>query len=179
MKEFSHPDNNEKAPADLNAAIANTLTIARNEYKYVADVETDFADLPPIRCHIGALNQVFLNLLVNAAHAIGDATEKRGKRGVIRVRTRLEPEHVRIEIEDTGSGIPEAVRGRIFEPFFTTKEVGKGTGQGLTLAHGIVVKRHNGTLTFESEEGKGTTFFVRLPLCDSPSSDSDLPVAKA
>jgi signal transduction histidine kinase len=86
---------------------------------------------------------------------------------------------VRIEIEDTGSGIPEAVRGRIFEPFFTTKEVGKGTGQGLTLAHGIVVKRHKGTLTFESEEGKGTTFFVRLPLRDSPSSDSDLPVAKA
>jgi PAS domain S-box-containing protein len=179
MKEFSHPDNNEMALADLNAAIANTLTIARNEYKYVADVETDFAELPPIRCHIGALNQVFLNLLVNAAHAIGDATEKRGKRGVICVRTRLEPGHVRIEIEDTGSGIPEAVRGRIFEPFFTTKEVGKGTGQGLTLAHGIVVKRHKGTLTFESEEGKGTTFFVRLPLRDSPSSDSDLPVAKA
>jgi signal transduction histidine kinase len=167
------------ALADLNAAIANTLTIARNEYKYVADVETDFAELPPIRCHIGALNQVFLNLLVNAAHAIGDAPEKLGKRGTIRVRTRLEPEHVRIEIEDTGSGIPEAVRGRIFEPFFTTKEVGKGTGQGLTLAHGIVVKRHKGTLTFESEEGKGTTFFVRLPLRDSPSSDSDLPVAKA
>jgi PAS domain S-box-containing protein len=179
MKEFSHPDNNEMALADLNAAIANTLTIARNEYKYVADVETDFAELPPIRCHIGALNQVFLNLLVNAAHAIGDAPEKLGKRGTIRVRTRLEPEHVRIEIEDTGSGIPEAVRGRIFEPFFTTKEVGKGTGQGLTLAHGIVVKRHKGTLTFESEEGKGTTFFVRLPLCDSFSSDSDLPVAKA
>jgi two-component system, NtrC family, sensor kinase len=178
MKEFSHPDNNEMALADLNAAIANTLTIARNEYKYVADVETDFAELPPIRCHIGALNQVFLNLLVNAAHAIGDATEKRGKRGIIRVRTRLEPEHVRIEIEDTGSGIPEAVRSRIFEPFFTTKEVGKGTGQGLTLAHGIVVKRHKGTLTFESEEGKGTTFFVRLPLRDTPSGDLAMLEAK-
>jgi PAS domain S-box-containing protein len=178
MKEFSHPDHNEKALADLNAAIANTLTIARNEYKYVADVETDFAELPPIRCHIGALNQVFLNLLVNAAHAIGDVMEKRGKRGTIRVRTRLEPEHVRIEIEDTGSGIPEAVRGRIFEPFFTTKEVGKGTGQGLTLAHGIVVKRHKGTLTFESEVGKGTTFFVRLPLRDSANSDSALPEVK-
>jgi PAS domain S-box-containing protein len=163
MKDFSHPDQREIEPADLNAAILNTLTIARNEYKYVADVEKSLGELPPVPCRVGEICQVFLNLLVNAAHAIGDVVRVTGKRGLIRVRSVVEPEFVRVEIEDDGTGIPEAAQKRIFEPFFTTKEVGKGTGQGLTLAHNIVVKKHKGTLTFETALGKGTTFIVRLP----------------
>jgi two-component system NtrC family sensor kinase len=164
MKEFAHPDQREKSPADINQALRATLTIARNEYKYVADVETEFSELPPVACHIGDLNQVFLNLLVNAAHAIGDAVTGSERRGAIRVRTALEGANVRIEIEDTGSGIPAAVRSRIFEPFFTTKEVGKGTGQGLAIARSIVVDKHKGSLTFETVEGKGTTFTIRIPI---------------
>jgi PAS domain S-box-containing protein len=163
MKDFSHPDQREMEPADLNAAILNTLTIARNEYKYVADVEKSLGELPPVLCRVGEICQVFLNLLVNAAHAIGDVVRATGKRGLIRVRSVVEPEFVRVEIEDDGTGIPEAAQKRIFEPFFTTKEVGKGTGQGLALAHNIVVKKHKGTLAFETAVGKGTTFIVRLP----------------
>jgi len=163
MKEFAHPDQGEKSPADLNQALQATLTIARNEYKYVADVETELGELPPVSCYVGDLNQVFLNLLVNAAHAIGDVVGETGARGVIRVRTTHDDDTVCIEIEDTGCGIPAAVRHRIFDPFFTTKEVGKGSGQGLAIAHSIVVDKHNGSLTCESEEGKGTTFIIRLP----------------
>jgi PAS domain S-box-containing protein len=163
MKDFSHPDQREMESADLNAAIVNTLTIAHNEYKYVADVEKSLGELPPVPCRVGEVCQVFLNLLVNAAHAIGDVVKVSGKRGLIRVRSVAEPDFVRVEIEDDGTGIPEAAQKRIFEPFFTTKEVGKGTGQGLTLAHNIVVRKHKGTLTFETAVGKGTTFIVRLP----------------
>ncbi len=141
-----------------------TLAIARNEYKYVADVTTDFGELPAVICHVGELNQVFLNLLVNASHAIGDVVGKTGGKGTIRVRTSREGESVRIDITDTGSGIPESIRHRIFDPFFTTKEVGKGTGQGLAIARSTVVTKHRGALTFETEVGKGTTFTVRLPI---------------
>ena len=132
--------------------------------KYVADVEEHYGRLPPVLCHLGDLNQVFLNLMVNAAHAIGDVMEKTGKKGRIVVRTRQDAEWVEIAIRDTGTGIPEAARDKIFDPFFTTKEVGKGTGQGLTLARAIVVEKHGGMLTFETEVGKGTTFYVRLPV---------------
>jgi PAS domain S-box-containing protein len=163
MKAFAHPDRGERATADLNAALRDTLTVATNELKYVAKVETDFGKIPPIPCFVSDLNQVFLNLLVNAAHAIGDVVGKSGERGVIRVRTYLEGSIVVIAISDTGTGIPEAVRGKIFDPFFTTKEVGKGTGQGLALARAVVVDQHGGSLTFETEMGKGTTFFVRIP----------------
>lgn len=168
MKTFAHPDRREKAPADLNSAIANTLVVARNELKYVADVETEFGDLPSVVCHVGDLNQVFLNLLVNAAHAIADATGDSGERGKIRVRTYAEGADAVVAISDTGCGVPEAARGRIFEPFFTTKEVGRGTGQGLPIARNIVVDRHGGSIAFETELGQGTTFFVRLPFeqCD-------------
>jgi PAS domain S-box-containing protein len=163
MKEFSHPDQREMAPANINSALDNTLTIARNEYKYVADVEKNYGEIPPVMCHVGDLGQVFLNLLVNASHAIGDIMRTTGKRGVIRVRTLTESGFVRIEITDTGTGIPESAQEHIFEPFFTTKEIGKGTGQGLALAHNVIVKRHKGTLTFETAAGKGTTFIIRLP----------------
>lgn len=164
MKEFSHPDQRDMEPADLNAAIVNTLTIARNEYKYVADVEKALGDLPPVPCYVGDICQVILNILVNAAHAIGDVVRVSGKRGLIKVRSMVEPGFARIEIEDNGTGISEAAQKRVFEPFFTTKEVGKGTGQGLTLAHTIVVKKHRGTLSFDTTVGKGTTFIIRLPL---------------
>jgi PAS domain S-box-containing protein len=163
MKAFAHPDRGERATADLNAALRDTLTVATNELKYVATVEMDFGKIPAVPCFVSDLNQVFLNLLVNAAHAIGDVVGKTGQRGAIRVRTYLEGSVVVIAISDTGTGIPETVRGRIFDPFFTTKEVGKGTGQGLALAHAVVVDQHGGSLTFETEMGKGTTFFVRIP----------------
>jgi len=163
MKAFAHPDCGERAVADLNAALRDTLTVATNELKYVATVETDFGKISAIPCFVSALNQVFLNLLVNAAHAIGDVVGKTGALGVIRVRTYQEGTVVVIAISDTGTGIPEAVQGRIFDPFFTTKEVGKGTGQGLALARTVVVDQHGGSLTFETEMGRGTTFFVRIP----------------
>lgn len=164
MKEFAHPDQKEKAAANINEALVSTLTVARNELKYVAEVETDFGDLPLIFCNISELNQVFLNLLVNAAHAIADAKQRTGVKGVIHIRTSLEEDTVLISIADTGRGIPENVRDKVFDPFFTTKEIGRGSGQGLAIAHSVVVQRHGGTLTFTSEVGKGTTFYVRLPL---------------
>jgi PAS domain S-box-containing protein len=163
MKAFAHPDRGERATADLNAALRDTLTVASNELKYVATVETDFGRIPAVPCFVSGLNQVFLNLLVNAAHAIGDVVGNTGQRGVIRVRTYLEGSVVVIAISDTGTGIPEAVQGRIFDPFFTTKAVGRGTGQGLALARAVVVDQHGGSLTFETAMGKGTTFFVRIP----------------
>jgi PAS domain S-box-containing protein len=164
MKDFAHPESKEMAAADLNKALLSTLTVARNELKYVSDVETDFGDMPLVVCNVGDLNQVFLNLLVNAAHAISDVVKGTGTKGKIRVRTVPEGKTVLITISDTGGGIPEAIRTRIFDPFFTTKEVGRGTGQGLAIARAVVVERHKGSLTFESEVGKGTTFCVRLPL---------------
>ncbi|MFZ0813906.1 MAG: ATP-binding protein [Candidatus Sulfotelmatobacter sp.] len=165
MKEFSHPGTKEKTPLDLNHAIESTITVARNEWKYVADMETDFdPSLPQISCQPGEFNQVILNLIVNAAHAINDVVGKGGStKGKIRVQTLNFSELVEIRIGDTGSGIPEKVRARIFDPFFTTKEIGKGTGQGLAIARSVVVDKHGGSIHFETEEGKGTTFVIRLP----------------
>jgi signal transduction histidine kinase len=169
MKEFAHPDAVEMAPVDLNRAIESTLVIARNEYKYVADVETAFGALPPVRCHAGDINQAVLNIVVNAAHAIGDVVAGTAARGRIRVTTALEGDDtVVVAIADTGGGIPEAIRDRVFDPFFTTKEVGRGTGQGLAIARAIVVDRHRGEITLESEVGRGTTCYIRLPLHGAP-----------
>jgi signal transduction histidine kinase/HPt (histidine-containing phosphotransfer) domain-containing protein len=164
MKEFAHPDQAQQSLADLNQAIRSTLVIANNEYKYVAEMDAQFADLPPVPCYLGEINQVILNLLVNASHAISDVVKDSGRRGKITVRTRLDGNEVEISIGDTGTGIPEAARDKIFDPFFTTKVVGKGTGQGLAIAHSVIVNKHGGTLRFETECGKGTTFFIRLPL---------------
>jgi PAS domain S-box-containing protein len=163
MKEFSHVDQREMSRVDLNRAINSTLIIARSEYKYVADVETDFKDIPQVTCHGGQINQVVLNLVVNAAHAIADKVKGTHDKGVITVKTFVENGFAVVSIGDTGGGIPEAIRKRIFEPFFTTKEVGKGTGQGLSIAHNVI-KSHGGALDFVTEIGKGTTFYVRLPL---------------
>jgi signal transduction histidine kinase len=165
MKEFAHPDQAAMILIDLNHGIESTLTIARNEYKYVADVETDFdATLPMITCYAGELNQAVLNIIVNAAHAVADLVKDSGKRGTITVRTRRDGDWVLISIGDTGTGIPREVQDRIYDPFFSTKEVGRGTGQGLAIARSVVVDKHGGELRFETEEGKGTTFFIRLPL---------------
>lgn len=166
MKEFSHPGQDERVPTDINKALENTLTVARNEWKYVADVITDMdPHLPPVPCLPGEVNQVFLNIVVNAAHAIKDAIRERpGAKGTITVKTRVVDDWCEIRISDTGTGIPEKIRHRIFDPFFTTKEVGKGTGQGLAICHSVVVEKHKGELTFETEEGRGTTFIIRLPL---------------
>jgi signal transduction histidine kinase len=164
MKEFAHPGQKEMAPVDLNRAILATLTVARNEYKYVADLTTDFGELPPVVCHVNDINQVVLNIVVNAAHAIEEQTRGTERRGTIRVATcHVGPDAV-ITIVDSGGGIPESVRGRIFDPFFTTKEVGRGTGQGLAIARTAVREKHGGDLSFETEMGKGTVFTIRLPV---------------
>jgi PAS domain S-box-containing protein len=163
MKEFSHPDSSEKAPADLNRAIETTVTVARNEWKYFADLKTDLdPKLPPVPCHLGEVNQVILNLVVNAAHTIKEKTQDVEK-GLITITTRNLGDKAEISVADTGMGIPESVRHRVFDPFFTTKEVGKGTGQGLALAYAVVVKKHGGKIWFETKLGKGTVFFVHLP----------------
>jgi len=166
MKEFSHPGAAEKTLADLNQCIRSTVTVSRNEWKYVADLDTDLdGALPPVCCLPGELNQVFLNLIVNAAHAIGDVVGDGAERkGKIVVSTRRDGDWVEVRIADTGPGIPEEIRERIFDPFFTTKEVGRGTGQGLAIAHNVVVDKHGGTVTFESKTGAGTTFIIRLPI---------------
>jgi signal transduction histidine kinase len=164
MKEFAHPDSTTMSLVDLNRGIESTLVIARNEYKFVADIETDLGSLPAVACYASDINQVVLNMLVNASHAIADAVKGTQGRGRIVVRTRQDKDHVVLSIGDTGGGMSEEIRERIFDPFFTTKVVGKGTGQGLAIARNIVVEKHGGEVTVESEVGKGTTFFIRLPL---------------
>jgi PAS domain S-box-containing protein len=170
FKEFSHPGSEEKQAINLNQAIETTISVARHEWKYCADLATVFdAELPLVPCLVGEFNQVILNLIVNSAHAISNAAEKNGKgKGTITISTQREGEWVRIAVADTGAGIPEEIRSRVFEPFFTTKEVGRGTGQGLALAHAAIVKRHQGQLWFESVLDQGTTFFIRLPLGAGP-----------
>ncbi len=164
MRELAYPDRPEMADVDLNHLIRIALVVARSEYKPVAEVELDLSPLPAVRCHGGELNQVLLNLLVNAAHAVAAAVDGSAHKGLITVASRLDGDSVLISVADSGTGIAEDIRHRIFEPFFTTKEVGRGTGQGLALSHNIIVKRHRGTIDFHSEVGKGTVFFVRLPL---------------
>ena len=162
MKSFAHVDHDEKVTGDINQAIRDTLMVAQSEYKSVANVETDLGELPPVICFLGRLNQVFLNLIVNAAHAISEAKPATG--GKIRVVSRVKDNVVTVTISDNGGGVPEGIHDKIFDQFFTTKPVGKGTGQGLSLARGIVVEAHGGTLSFETAQGKGTTFHIRLPV---------------
>lgn len=168
MKEFSHASPTAKSAVDLHHTIDNTVTISRNEWKYVANVVTEFDPaLPHVTCLPGEISQVILNLVVNAAHAIGDSRKDSDEKGTITITTRHAVDHVEIRVKDSGTGIPQEIRNKIFDPFFTTKPVGKGTGQGLSLAYRIVVERHKGTIDFETEVGKGTTFVVRLPLDES------------
>lgn len=148
---------------EIFRAIESTLTVCRNEYKYVAQLETDFdPNLPLIYCLADEINQVVLNLVINASHAINDAHRDAG--GLIRVSTRLDGDFVEVRVADNGTGIPAAIRDGIFEPFFTTKDVGKGSGQGLALGRNVAVNKHHGSLTFETEEHIGTIFILRLPV---------------
>jgi two-component system, NtrC family, sensor kinase len=172
MKDFSHPGVVDKTLVDINHAIQSTITVAKNEWKYVADLELALDPaLPLVSCVPGEINQVILNLLVNAAHAIEEQIQRGSfSKGRITVRTRqTRDSFAEISIEDTGAGIPIAVQQKIFEPFFTTKQVGKGTGQGLAIARSVTAK-HHGSIHFESHVGRGTTFFVRLPLSAELSS---------
>lgn len=165
MKEFSHPGSEEKIPTDINKAIDTTLTVAKNEWKYLADIVKEFdPSLPLVPCFINDFNQVLLNTIVNAAHAIADVVQNKGDKGTITLTTRKIEDSIEIRIQDTGTGIPKNIREKIFDPFFTTKEVGKGTGQGLSIVHSVIVKKHQGSIGLETEEGQGTTFIFRLPI---------------
>lgn len=165
MKEFSHPGSKEKAFYDLNRIIETTITVASNEWKYCAEMEIHLAPkLPKVFCLADEIGQVILNILVNASHAIAGKYKDSTEKGKITISTRAYPEHVEICIADTGSGIPENIRERVFDPFFTTKSVGKGTGQGLAIAHDVIEKKHNGLISFTSELGKGTVFTLHLPI---------------
>ena len=166
MKFFAHPGDVEKAPLDLNEAIESTIIISRNEWKYVAEVDTDLdAAMPPVPGQRGEINQVILNLITNAAHAIAEKTGNRPTdKGRIHVTTRYQDGWAEIRIQDTGAGIPDAIRHQVFDLFFTTKEEGVGSGQGLAIAHSVIVDKHGGILTLESEPGVGTTFIIRLPV---------------
>jgi two-component system, NtrC family, sensor kinase len=173
MKEFSHPGSKEKGFYDLNKIIETTITVASNEWKYCAEIETHFdPDLPQVFCLADEIGQVFLNILINASHAIAGKTTNNTEKGLITITTHRSPEQVEIHIEDTGGGIPENIRERVFDPFFTTKSVGKGTGQGLAISHDVITKKHNGGISFTSEAGKGTIFTISLPIKPKPPSKS-------
>ncbi|MCP5268902.1 MAG: PAS domain S-box protein [Zoogloeaceae bacterium] len=158
LKDFSHVDSAQEWQwADLHKGIDSTINIVSNEIKYKADVVKDYGNLPEVECMPMQLNQVFMNLLVNAAHAMPET------RGTITIRTGVTGEKVWLEFSDNGSGIPEEIRQKIFDPFFTTKPIGKGTGLGLSLSYGIITN-HNGSIEVASEVGKGTTFRIELPI---------------
>ncbi|MGB9144671.1 MAG: PAS domain S-box protein, partial [Acidobacteriaceae bacterium] len=171
MKEFAQPELVGRRHFDLNHGIASAIAIARNEWKYLAEMVTDFdPDMPPLFCCPGDINQVVLNLIVNAASAIRDRPEK-SEMGRITVRTRRCDGLAEIAVSDTGVGIAEEIRGRVFEPFFTTREVGSGSGQGLAFAHTVIVRKHAGKIWFETQLGRGTTFFIQLPIAGDPKQE--------
>lgn len=166
MKDFSHPGE-EREFADLSKAIRSTVTVARNEWKYLADMQLELDEnLPPVPCVISSVNQALLNLIVNAAHAIDEASPD-GTKGKISIRTFADDSDAFIEIRDSGCGMSEEIREKVFDPFFTTKMVGKGTGQGLAIAYQVIVERHGGSINVDSEPGMGSCFTIRLPLSDA------------
>lgn len=165
LKGYSHSaDNSQKRETDINEVISNTLIVCTNAYKYVAELETDLGQLPVIKVHAGDIGQVILNLVVNAAQAIEAKKGDSGTMGTIKVTSCKDGDDLLISVGDTGGGIPQSVAGRIFDPFFTTKEVGSGSGQGLAIARNIIHDKNGGDLSFETEEGVGTTFYIRLPI---------------
>jgi signal transduction histidine kinase len=172
MRSFAVPPSTERTRVDINEAVRNTLVVTANEYRHVAELTTEFGTIPTLRGNAGEINQVLLNLILNASHAIADALDGGEGQGRLHVRTSCEDDDVLISISDSGGGIPKEIADRVFDQFFTTKDVGAGAGQGLAIARRLVVDRHGGTLSFESEKGEGTTFFVRLPL--NPQ-DADVP----
>lgn len=166
MKDFSHPGKTGHVSADLNQCIKNAAIISKNEWKYIADLVLDLDEtLPKLICNPGELNQAFLNLIVNASHAVADQLKSDSSpKGKIKIKTRKLDDEVEIAVSDTGTGISTEIQSQIFNPFFTTKAIGKGTGQGLAIARSIIVDRHQGKIEFETLQGKGTTFLIRLPL---------------
>jgi signal transduction histidine kinase len=166
MKEFSHPGGGVRTPCDLNRSLENAVTVSRNAWKNVAELERDLdPELPPVACVAGEINQVLLNLVVNAAHAIEDRRQKEpsAPAGRIRVSTHRDGGRIRLEVADNGCGIPDEIAHRVFDPFFTTKGVGRGTGQGLAISKAVADK-HGGALTFGPAPGGGTVFSLELPL---------------
>jgi signal transduction histidine kinase len=172
MREFSHPSDREKKMADINHGIETTVAISRNEWKYSAELVTNLdPNLPAVFCQIDEINQVILNMIVNAVQAIQEKhPPESGEKGTITISTYKIENQIAIKIQDTGIGIPEDIRKRIFDPFFTTKGVGKGTGQGLSLAHQIIVQKHKGKIYVDSNVGEGTTFTIELPINVSEST---------
>ncbi len=172
MKDFSHPGSRDKMAVDIHRAIESTVTVARNEWKYVADLKLEFDPaMPPVPCFAGEFNQVILNLVVNAAHAIAETVKGSERKGLITIRTVCHEDTAEIQVTDTGTGIPDALRSRIFEPFFTTKEVGKGTGQGLAMAYACIKQKHGGEISFHTEFGYGTSFIIQLPLAKTVNAN--------
>lgn len=165
MKEFSHSGGNAREAVDINHAIDSTLIACRNEWKYVAEMQTEFDEqLPLVPCFADQLNQAVLNMVINAGHAIQARKQVQPELpGRITVSTRHD-DWAEIRITDNGNGIPQAIQQRIYDPFFTTKEVGQGTGQGLAIVHDITTNKHGGQISFDTTEGQGTTFIVRLPI---------------
>ena len=168
MLNYTHPDRNVLAHSDIHELIENALLFIRSKKKDLFEIETEFCrDIPRVLCYPNELIQVFMNLLINATEAV----QEKGKPGVIKITTSYNENEVIITIADNGCGIPEEIRDSIYNPFFTTKEVGKGTGQGLTLVHNIVTQMHKGRIYFESQVGEGTTFYVHLPISQEDPSD--------
>jgi two-component system NtrC family sensor kinase len=167
MKIFFHPGEKEKTYENINEAIENTLTVSSNEWKYVAEIDSNLdPDLPQVPCFPGELNQVFLNMVINAAQAISDRVKlEENTKGLIRIQTRKVENDVEISFSDSGSGIPKEVQDKIFDPFFTTKAVGKGTGQGLAISWSVIVDKHGGKIWFDTNK-TGTTFFISLPISE-------------
>ena len=175
MKDFSHIGQEEKQPADINKGIESTVTVCRNEWKYVSDLELDLSpSLPLVLCVASDINQVVMNLIINATHTIKDKVDKGLlAKGLITVTTAALPDGVSITVRDNGMGIPAGLKDRIFEPFFTTKAVGKGTGQGLSIAYQTIVTKHGGKLYYDSKAGEGTVFFVELPVTGGTGQDAN------
>lgn len=163
MKQFSHPGGGAMSPENINDVIETALTVATNEFKYVADVNLELGEIPNVACDRGDIGQVVLNLVVNAAHAIEEHLEP-GGRGAIDIVTRPVNDGVEIAVRDSGGGVPEEIRARIFDPFFTTKAPGKGTGQGLSITHSLIVDKHKGSLDLDVEDGVGSTFRIWIPV---------------
>jgi two-component system, NtrC family, sensor kinase len=179
LKTLAHPDTGAQELADLNAAIENALVVVANQLKYNANVELDLRASRAVLCHPGEIQQVLLNLLVNAGDAVQERWADTCGKGTVSVSTRDDGDDFVITITDDGAGIPEAVQTRIFEPFFTTKPVGKGSGQGLPIARSLIVDHHGGRLNFASIAGKGTSFCIRLPVAGKPAEDASLHQAGA